>query len=243
MKTVFSSILVLLLVLGACKKKNSPIPPDSNAIGPKDFLSETNYTKLIVEIDYMSGYEPTAASIQSVVAFLQSRINKPMGIEVVKNVIAAGGRSFYSLKDIIELERSHRGQLTQGNVLTVYVLFLDNNYGDPKVLGVNYFPSSIAIFERTIRDHSGGLTKPSTQLLETTVIEHEFGHVLGLTNNGTGMQSAHQDSAHGAHCNNTDCLMYYAVETTDILGSLFGSGTPPALDAGCLNDLQANGGK
>jgi hypothetical protein len=36
--------------------------------------------------------------------------------------------------------------------------------------------------------------------------------------------------------------MYYAAETTDILGFLI-SGPVPDLDANCLADLKANGGK
>jgi hypothetical protein len=36
--------------------------------------------------------------------------------------------------------------------------------------------------------------------------------------------------------------MYYATETTDVLGFLV-TGNIPALDANCINDLKVNGGK
>jgi hypothetical protein len=56
------------------------------------------------------------------------------------------------------------------------------------------------------------------------------------------MQTAHKDAAHGNHCNNSNCLMYYAAETTDALGFLV-TGNIPALDAACVADLRGNGGK
>jgi hypothetical protein len=243
MKIIFRALLCLTLFGVSCKKKDKVIPPDSNSVGPHEFLSESKYTKLIVEIDYVSGYEPDPASIQAVVTFLQNRINKPAGIEVIKNMIPSPGKNLYTLSDIRDLETAHRGQLTSGDVMTAYAIFLDKDYSDPNVLGVNYLNTSIAIFEKTIKDYSGGITQPSTQLLETTVMEHECGHMLGLTNYGTPLKSSHQDSQHGAHCNNKNCLMYYAVETSDIVGNLLSLGNPPALDAACLDDLKANGGK
>jgi hypothetical protein len=243
MKILVRTLACFLLLSISCKKKDKTIPPDSDSVGPREFLSESKYTKLIIEIDYVSGFEPDPASVQAVVTFLQGRINKPNGIEVVKNMIASPGKNVYTLSDIREIETANRGQLTSGNTITAYALFLDKDYSDPNVLGVTYLNTSIAIFEKTIKGYSGGLTQPSTQLLETTVIEHEFGHVLGLTNYGTPMQSAHQDSQHGAHCTNKSCLMYYAVETSGIVGNLLSQGNPPLLDQACINDLKANGGK
>jgi hypothetical protein len=56
--------------------------------------------------------------------------------------------------------------------------------------------------------------------------------------NGTSLTSQHSDGGH--HCNNEECLMYYAVETTDVLAMLV-SGVP-RLDDACIADLRGNGG-
>lgn len=74
------------------------------------------------------------------------------------------------------------------------------------------------------------------------MLEHEVGHLLGLVDLGSPMQTNHKDVAHGNHCNNSGCLMYYTSETTDILGFLL-TGAIPTLDANCIADLKANGGK
>ena len=83
---------------------------------------------------------------------------------------------------------------------------------------------------------------PSTAKLESTVLQHEFAHILGLVNNGTPLVDNHHDDEHEGHCDNQDCLMYYLAETSDIAANLFGI-SAPTLDANCRADLQANGGK
>ncbi len=88
----------------------------------------------------------------------------------------------------------------------------------------------------------GGLAQPSRAAAETAVINHEFGHLLGLVNNGTPMIGDHQDEPHGKHCDNSKCLMYYAAETSDLLANLL-TGAVPGLCVNCENDLKGNGGK
>ncbi len=86
-------------------------------------------------------------------------------------------------------------------------------------------------------------SEPSRAVLETTVLNHELGHILGLTNLGAPLQSPHEDSEHPKHCDVQSCLMYFAAETgAGIMGMVIG-GSVPQLDPQCIADLQANGGK
>jgi len=227
----------------SCKKEKNTL---DSKIKPNDFLSNTNFDQLIVEIQCVNGFEPTSGTIDNLKLFLQQRLNKTAGVTVMVTHISSPGKSVLSLEEVKNIESNHRTQKTHDRVLTAYFLFADADYasnsGNAKVLGVAYGNTSMVIFEKTIRDFSGGLGKPSATTLESTVCFHEFGHILGLTNNGTSMQTQHQDEANGKHCNQKDCLMYFSVENSDIVSSLIG-GTIPALDAQCLADLRANGGK
>ena len=72
--------------------------------------------------------------------------------------------------------------------------------------------------------------------MESTVLEHEFGHLMGLVNLGTPEKITHQDVAHGNHCTDPNCLMYWEKEFSM-------AGFVPKLDSNCLNDLRGNGGK
>ena len=252
------SFLFLSLLVLACKKdapslekeeeekQEEVVPVQESRITPNDFLSDKKYSKLVVEILYVKGYQPSSTSVNNLKTFLEQRLTKPAGITIVQKELASTGKAVYSIDDLRSIEKSHRSQTSTNQTLTAYFFFADGDYagnqGNSKVLGVAYGPSSMAIFEKTVKDYSGGLTQPPVSTLESTVIHHEFAHILGLVNNGTTMQVAHQDEPHGRHCTNKNCLMYYAAETTDIVGNLTG-GNIPQLDARCIEDLRANGGR
>jgi hypothetical protein len=71
------------------------------------------------------------------------------------------------------------------------------------------------------------------------VVTHEFGHALGLVNNGALMVNAHEDGSHAGHSGNRNSVMYWAVESSNGL-PLFGSNAPPTdFDDNDRADLRA----
>ena len=249
MKKLLLLAIVFVMALSACKKdsKHKIEKNHRQSVGhsANDLLSDKKYEDLIVEIQYMSGFRPDDAAIDNLKSFLSDRLHK--NVSVTFTEISAQGKATYSLDDIHSIEDANRREFTAKKQIAVYFLFLDGGYSedtdDSKVLGVAYYNTSMAIFKKSIDDLSGGFGQPSAVLMETTVINHEFGHILGLVNTGSSMQTSHQDAANGAHCNNQDCLMYWETESGDVVSNLFGMSSAPALDANCLADLQANGGK
>jgi hypothetical protein len=237
--------ILVLAFLAGCKEDESPTERN-RSVRPNDYLTEQDYKSLTVEIVYVEGFQPTANTVLALKTFLIARLNKPAGINVVERSIASPGVGVYDVDLLRQIELEHRTQNTDDDMLTAFFFFADgeyaNNSGTNKSLGIAYDYSSMAVFEKTVRDFSGGPGKPSTSTLETTVIEHEFCHILGLVNNGTPITSEHHDPSHDGHCTSQDCLMYYLAETSGIATNLFG-GTVPRLDANCLADLKANGGK
>ena len=179
--------------------------------------------------------------------FLKERLHKPDGVSITLTEISSPGQDVYSIADIRSLEDDIRLAYNQDGTIKVFGLFLDGEYSENtengSVLGVAYRNTSFGIFADTIREFSGQPFAPSTTVLETTVMNHEFGHLLGLVNAGTPLQSAHQDEPHGRHCTTGNCLMYWTAETGEGLINMISGGTIPELDAACLADLQANGGK
>lgn len=240
------AIFCCLLLFYSCKKDNSTAPNSPLGITANDFLSSKKYNKLQIEIQFVYGYKPTPTAIENIKTFLQERINKQGGIEIIYTTIEPSSKTVYTIDDVREIEKVNRTIKNNETTLTAYILFLDGDYSQNseslKTLGVAYGSSSMVIFEKTMRDLSGGLGQPSITSVETTVTEHELCHILGLVNNGTALTSPHQDGGHGKHCVNSNCLMYYATETSDILNNLLGNNIP-SLDQNCINDLKANGGK
>lgn len=257
-KTVLFGSFLMILGLSACKQNVTSNNNSSNrnphaanllAVGKSahDLLSADTYTSLKVELQYASGYKPTQGAIDTLRAFLNRRLNKPGGITITTDAIADPGQSSYSLNQISQIEINNRKAYNSGKTIAVYYFFADGNYSgntnNSEVLGLSYRNTSIVIFEKTIQGLSGGLGQPSRTDLEATVMEHEFGHIMGLVNLGTPMVVNHADPNHPHHCEDSKCLMYYNVSTSDVVSNILNGGGIPKLDQNCLNDLKHNGGK
>lgn len=249
---LFSVVTVFAFLLSGCSKSNSsyinnPDAPDhlhNRAVGASanELLSAGKYTSLKIEVQYMSGFQPDAGALSHMQSLLGTLLNKPGGISIITKEIPASANTTLSVNDIITIERNNRTAFTNGTELAIYILYTNGNYTDNNVLGVAYKNTSAALFGKKINDNSGGLGQASRTKTVATVAEHEMGHLLGLVDLGSSMQTNHKDAANGSHCNNTSCLMYYASETSDIFGFLI-TGNIPSFDANCRADITANGGK
>lgn len=247
MKKIIAVISLFLLVLSSCSKDSAENIQVNNkktlGASAHDLLSDDKFDSMIIEIVYVEGFEPSATAITNFVSFLNSRINKPGGISIEKRAIPSPGNTTYTNAQIIAIEDANRIHYNDGSQIAVWAFFADakssTDTNTSVVLGTAYRNTSFVIYENTVKKLSGGAFKPSTTVLETIVIEHEFGHILGLTNAGTALQSDHEDPNHKRHCDVESCLMYWESESgSNILG-----GTIPQLDAQCIADLRANGGK
>ena len=212
-----------------------------------DFLSSSSFEKLVLEIMYVGELNPTSTTLDNFQEFLEARLNKPQGIEIVLRQIENVGKEVYSIHDIRNIEDTHRRKFNEQGTIAVSGIFIDGEYDqntdNGSVLGVAYRNTSFVIFEQTIREFSNQPLAPSLTTLESVVINHEVGHLLGLVNAGTTMQTNHQDIAHGRHCTNENCLMFWTAETGEGLLNMLTGGSIPPLDSFCISDLRANGGK
>ena len=163
----------------------------------------------------MPGFQPDATAINNLKSFITSLVNKSAGVTVTQTQIAASGKTTFTLNDIATFEKNNRSGFTNNNQLSVYFLYIDGKYSQNNVLGIAYRNTSLCIMGKTIQENSGGIGQVSRTKLESTVLEHEMGHILGLVDIGSPMQTNHKDAANGNHCSNNSCLMYYASETTD----------------------------
>lgn len=252
MKTQILTTLFILSFFTNCKKETTTTftnNPDANylhnrAVGASanELLSATTYKSVKIEIQYMTGFAPDASAITHLQNVLNNYLNKPSGVTVVTKEISPSSSTALTIDQVRTIEEQNRTVFTSGDQLGVYFLYTNGNFTDINVLGAAYRNTSMVIFGKTIHDNSGGLGQASRTKLEATVIEHEFGHILGLVDIGSSMVTAHKDATHGNHCDNSNCLMYYSTDTKDVLGFLI-TGNVPSYDANCSADLHANGGK
>jgi hypothetical protein len=243
-----SLALAALLIFAISCNRDEAVPDFvvNNSVHPIDFLTNNTYPALNIEVAYVEGYQPSPTALNNLVSFLSQRLNKSNGVIVTQRTMPATGKASIDIDAIRSLERAQRKTVTSGKTLTAWLMFLDAEYSEStassKVLGISYGASSIAIFEKSVYAYVQP-DMPSRAILETVVVDHEFGHLLGLVDNGTPMVTPHKDTGHGSHCSNTECLMYWKTEQNINLGDLLGTDTYPTLDANCLADLRAVGGK
>lgn len=251
MKWLLPILLVPVFILSCSKSGssyvNNPGSPEylhTRPVGASanELLAADKYQSLKVEILYMAGYAPDPQSVDYLRGFLAQYLNKPNGISVVTREIPASGRLSMSVNDLIDVEKTQRTAFTTGSQIAVSILVTNGSFVNASTLGVAYRNTSAAIFGKTIHDNSGSIGQPSRVKLESTILAHEMAHLLGLVDLGSEMQTPHLDAQHGNHCNDDQCLMYYAAESADLLGFLI-SGPVPTLDANCQTDLRANGGR
>lgn len=212
-----------------------------------DLLSSTTFKRMIIELVYVEGFEPTQATIDNFVSFLENRTFKPNGITVEKRVIPSPEKETFTIEEIADIEREERKNYNSDDTIAVWALFIDGksdtDSGNSVVLGTAYWNTSFVIYEETVQNLSNSPFEPNRSLLETTVVTHEFGHILGLTNLGSDMQDDHEDEEHPKHCDVESCLMYWSAETGAGIVNMANMSSAPQLDAQCIADLQANGGK
>jgi hypothetical protein len=234
-------ILTCSLWLTSCQKEAPARDFEYRTLGTSshDFLSSSSYTALIVQISYMPGYKPNEDAINSLKLFLETYLHKPAGIQVKLEPVSSAGQDPLTLEDIAAFEKKKRIFFTYGNIITAHVLITDSYFTSSKTLALSYWNTSTCIFGRKISDYARGNEQKKSNLFKA-LLQHEFGHLLGLVDQGSPMQSPHKDASHGAHCSNPSCLMFYGIETS---GGTQSDNTTSTLDADCIADLKANGGK
>lgn len=258
MKKIISLLTIsLFLSMASCSKEDdssaNPTAVNHNTnkqptgSSANDLLSDKKFKSMVIEVVYVEGFEPSATSINNLVDFLTARTYKPSGIHIIKRSIPSPANSPYTNEEIVSIEEANRTKFNNGDEIAIWAFFADGkstkDTDTSAILGVAYRNTSFVIFEQTIHDLSDSPFEPNRNLLETGVMTHEFGHILGLTNLGTAMQSNHEDTEHPKHCIEKTCLMYWSSETGSGISNMLSGGAAPQLDAQCIADLRANGGK
>ncbi|PCJ94522.1 MAG: hypothetical protein COA50_12235 [Flavobacteriaceae bacterium] len=137
-------------------------------------------------------------------------------------------------------------------------------------LGAVYRNTSMVIHEATILSLASKSITISNADVESATLNHEFGHLFGLVNLGTTPVNDHEDPDAANHCNVLGCLMRAELQfggssgksnissyknmlspgcmlsghsVLQMLENKTSKGAAVDLDAECILDLQANGGR
>ncbi len=212
-----------------------------------DFLRRTNFTNLLVEIDYPAGRPPSPGVAQLLEQRLTERCDKPGGVNVIVDdaIPLAEFPSVLSVADLDNLERAHRDLYADGTTQTavIYLLYVRGQSNldgaTTHVVGLSYHGSSIAFFVDA--GDQGNDLLVTTAEVEGSTLVHEIGHQLGLVNAGIPMVQPHEDPTNGAHDIEQSCIMYWLINVPLVSPNLGDAGFAQ-FDPQCLSDLEAAGG-
>lgn len=190
---------------------------------PERYIARKQDTRLMIEIDSVSGMEPRRQSEQDIVERFSALLDKPDGVEIEHDdAIESRGADYrWTDDELFELAPSIFDDDEPAGTVSLHVMFLDGSYQSESggtVLGVAWANRHIAMFTEVINQSCssapllGELSADACRASEFGVWSHELGHVLGLVNNGISMQSDHEDSEHPHHDSEAGCLMYWAYD-------------------------------
>jgi predicted Zn-dependent protease len=128
-----------------------------------------------------------------------------------------------------------------------FVLFLNGDFEDNQgninknVIGISVDGTPvIAVFKDVIL--ASGLSQFTKVFIEQATVIHEFGHTLGLVNNGVPMVTDHEDKAHPHHCSNEDCVMFWSNDSTNLvifINKIINSPSDILFGQECLDDTRS----
>ena len=193
-----------------------------------DLLSNGTFSNLRIEIAYVTGFRPTQKAMDGFVAYLQQRTFKE-NIELVYNELASPKEEKLTLEEIDNLEEENRTAYNDGDTLAIYIYFSDapaeedDEEKDLVTLGAVYRNTSMIIHEATVRKLADQSIFISYADVESSTLNHEFGHLFGLVNLGITPVNDHEDvqkddmgepilddqgkTSGNSHCNVAGCLM------------------------------------
>jgi len=148
---------------------------------------------------------------------------------------------------ILALAREIWGGNQSSYEVEFFVLFLKGYYAvegvpEHQIIGVSIVGTPvIAVFKDVVL--SSDTPSQVFRYVEQATLVHEFGHVMGLVNNGVPMVSDHLDPDHPRHCTNDRCVMYWlnegAADMMRFARQVIQNGSVVMFCDECLEDTQS----
>jgi len=223
------AVASLALALAACSGGGDDAGTSQPT--PADVMAAAT-TRVVVEIAYVDGAEPytgvASATFPDVWAFSRANLERLLRGKTLElpstlsemHRIPDPGKTEYTADDILAIAKAQRTRGSGGGTAAFFAVWLKGKYKDKDtgkvlddVLGVSIGDTGVlALFKPVIQSTSVPGRQGVVRFVEQSTFTHEMGHALGLVNNGVGLASAHQDAAHGSHCTNEKCVMFWQNE-------------------------------
>lgn len=263
-KILFFSIIFLIgigLISSSCKSNSSDSEATAISVYSAQFYFK-QMSELKLDVVYESGAEPFVGSTNSGLNFWDITLQNLKALFTGRNVtflvpktlaemraIPTQNRSVWSTTDAANLATQVRDGDSSGNQGRIFIAFVKgyaantDGTANTSVIGYSLTGKNIILIFKQVVQSTGALpTGPIPKFVEQSTVVHELAHAVGFVNNGVSLVTAHHDSAHGAHCTNPNCVMYYQNEGASSLVTFIDkykdSQSVVMFDDACINDAQ-----
>jgi predicted Zn-dependent protease len=261
-------VLLNVLLAGLVSMAGCSGESDDNTItGEESFALDL--TALYSEVDSIVvqvGYEPDAEPFtgtainetqcwavleENMQALYEGRIIEP-DIFVPKDIsemvmIPAQEEETWTAREIIDLAGNVWDRPQGFSAEDFYVLFLNgylekDGMENRQVIGASVVgtPVMVAFKDAILRSSN---SYDVLIFVEQATLVHEFGHVMGLVDNGIPMVSDHLDPDHLRHCTNEECVMYWqnegAADLKEFVAQMISTGSLIMYGEECLKDTHS----
>lgn len=221
---IFHLIILSFLIL-SCGKTQSQQKSSDVVQNVSPYFSSQSIS---IKVFYEKGAEPYTGGFatlkywdlleKNLQALFEGRASTPE-IVVPKEIsemsaLVNNNKEQWSVEEVLELSQKNQGEAEPLGVKHFNIYFLNGfSKEGSHIIGYHISGTKVmVIFKDVIKKSSESQSEHVAKYIEQSTLVHEMGHALGLVNNGLPMIHEHQDVAHGAHCSNKDCVMYYANE-------------------------------
>lgn len=187
--------------------------------------------KIVYQLMVQSGKGPAGATVEQVVNMLRRVSGKT--VEVPAAVELPAGPTNWKTSELHSYADRYTKIKSSTEAAVLNVLFVKGQHeSSSSILGVASRADVITMFPDRYRNLGAGL---NPQAIEEAVIMHETGHILSLV--GLEIRPERQDKERPGHSRNKESVMYWAVETDDIINAFVGA-PPKTFDREDLADLE-----
>lgn len=219
-------------------------------------------TELKLDIVYETGAEPytgstavglnywdiTVQNLQALFAGRNVTFTVPKTLGEMRS-ITPQNRSAWTTTDALNLANLYRDGNSSGTQGRIFIAFVKgyaantDGTANQNVIGYSVTGTNVIMIFKQVVQSAGTLPNgPVAKFVEQSTLVHELAHAIGFVNNGLPLTTAHHDSAHGAHCSNPDCVMYYLNEGLSNLATFIDkykdSQSAVMFDDACINDAK-----
>ena len=214
-----------------------------------------------IEVDYAQGAEPYTEAVGTLGSpwelfaanaqrlFRAKTVEVPTTLDAMQPLGDVPGASF-TVDQILDLADAHRDVKNGNGVASFYVIFLNGYYAENDAAENNVLGASIgntgviAVFKPVVSGAGDGPRRQTgDRYVEQSTLIHEFGHAIGLVDNGVALATTHEDAAHPKHCANSKCVLFWendgAAAATQFVRSFLTSGNQVLFGPECLGDVDA----